>query len=97
MVEKTSVGMIHKPNPPDFLAFVIIFEIFVRCSTVRWDIDGRSQRVGVANLQLETEEGGLEPPAEGRREGGLEPPAEGRRVFPTLSYQIIFRASRSSG
>ena len=28
---------------------------------VRWDIDGRSQCVGVANLQLESEEGGLEP------------------------------------
>ena len=25
---------------------------------VRWDIDGRSQRVGVANLQVEAEEGG---------------------------------------
>ena len=34
---------------------------------VRWDIDGRSQFVGVANLQLEAEKGGLEPPAEGRR------------------------------
>ena len=34
---------------------------------MRWDIDGRSQCVGVANLQLEAEEGGLEPPAEGRR------------------------------
>ena len=27
---------------------------------VKWDIDGRRQRVGVANLQLEAEEGGLE-------------------------------------
>ena len=36
-------------------------------SRVGWDIDGRSQRVGVANLQLEAEEAGLEPPAEGRR------------------------------
>ena len=34
---------------------------------VRWDLDGRSQCVGVANLQLEAEEGGLKPPAEGRR------------------------------
>ena len=34
---------------------------------VRWDIDRRSQCVGVVNLQLEAEEGGLEPPAEGRR------------------------------
>ena len=41
---------------------------------VTWDIDGRSQRVGVANLQLEAEK------------GGLEPPAEGRRVFQPLSY-----------
>ena len=41
---------------------------------VRWDIDGRSQRVGVANLQLEAEE------------GWLEPPAEGRRVFQLFSY-----------
>ena len=42
---------------------------------VKRDIDGRSQRgVGVANLQLEAEE------------GGLEPPAEGRRVFQPLSY-----------
>ena len=36
-------------------------------ATVRWDIDGRSQRVGVANLQLEAEEGGLEPSAEERK------------------------------
>ena len=43
---------------------------------VRWGIaiDGRSQRVCVANLQLEAEDGGLEPPAE-----------EGR-VFQPLSY-----------
>ena len=41
---------------------------------VRWDIDGRSQCVGVANLQLEAEE------------GGLEPSAEGRRVFQLFSY-----------
>ena len=33
---------------------------------MRWDIDGRSQRVGVAKLQLEAEEGRLEPPAKGR-------------------------------
>ena len=43
-------------------------------ASVKWDIDGRSQRVGVANLQLEAEE------------GGLEPPAEGGRVFQPLSY-----------
>ena len=41
---------------------------------VGWDIDGRSQCVGVANLQQEAEE------------GGLEPPAEGRRVFKFFSY-----------
>ena len=41
---------------------------------MRWDIDRRSQRVGVAKLQLEAEE------------GGLESPAEGRRVFQPLSY-----------
>ena len=34
---------------------------------VRLDIDGRSQRVGMANLQLEAREDGFEPPAEGRR------------------------------
>ena len=33
---------------------------------VRWDIDRCSQCVGVPNLQLEAEEGGLESPAEGR-------------------------------
>ena len=41
---------------------------------MRWDIDGRSQRAGVADLQLEAEE------------GGLEPPPEGRRVFQRLSF-----------
>ena len=41
---------------------------------MRWDIDGRSQRAGVASLQLEAEK------------GELEPPAEGRRVFQPLSY-----------
>ena len=46
----------------------------VLSATVRWDIDGHSQRVGVANLQLEAEE------------GRLEPPAEERRVFQPLSY-----------
>ena len=41
---------------------------------MRWDIDGRSQCVGVANLQQEAEE------------SGWEPPAEGRRVFQLFSY-----------
>ena len=53
----------------------------------RWDIDGRSQRVGVAELQLEAEE------------GGLERPAEGRRVFQPLSYSSssdAFDGERSS-
>ena len=34
---------------------------------VRWDIDRGSQCVGVANLQPEADEGGLQSPAEGRR------------------------------
>ena len=34
---------------------------------VKGDIDGQSQLVGVPNLQLEAEEGALEPPAEGKR------------------------------
>ena len=40
----------------------------------RWYIDCGSQRVGVVNMQLEAEE------------GGLELPAEGRRVFQPLSH-----------
>ena len=43
---------------------------------VRWDIDGRSQCVGVASLQLLVE----------AEEGGLEPSAEGRTVFQLFSY-----------
>ena len=34
---------------------------------MRWHIDRRSQRAGVAKLQQDAEEGGLESPAEGRR------------------------------
>ena len=57
---------------------------------VRWDIDGRSQCVGLANLQREAEE------------DWLEPPAEGRRVFQLFSYSsstegVDIESSSSSG